>query len=83
MTRDVDGVSRKVEHLNYTTISEDWNEYRLDDGAIVKVRVVVKDISQVLDDDGSPLLSEAGDPVLQVGSATLVSVERIEDSNGG
>jgi hypothetical protein len=55
---------------------EDWNEYRLLAGGRLRLKTVVQRITQVLDDDGSPLLNESGDPVVIVRHSPNIVVSR-------
>lgn len=39
---------RKVRR-NFKTLKEEWNEYELDNGVIIRVRIIVKQIREKLD----------------------------------
>jgi hypothetical protein len=50
--------------LDYETVSENWNLYKLPDGRTVRVKVYVSRISQVVDADGSEQFNADGSPFL-------------------
>ena len=52
--------------LDYETIKEDWNQYKLTDGRVVRVRVITSRISQVVDADGKDQFHPDGSPFLLV-----------------
>ncbi len=52
--------------LDYETIKEDWNQYKLINGRVVRVRVITSRISQVVDADGNDLFHPDGSPFLLV-----------------
>lgn len=51
------------------TVSEDWNEYLLDDGTVLGVKLVVTKISR------TNLFDRAGDPVYSVHSQSLLRTD--------
>jgi len=56
-----------AEDLNYKTIKEDWNEYELEDGSVLRVKTVVTKISKMLEDDKKSLrYTSEGEPVYNV-----------------
>ena len=80
-TRIVDGEHLRVELMDFEPIQEPWSTYRLTgSGNLVKVRIIVKDIGQILDQSGDPLLNETGEPSIQVASTTVVGIEVLERS---
>jgi hypothetical protein len=52
--------------LEYETIKEDWNQYRLPDGRLVRVKTIVSRISQVVDEDGKEQVNPDGSPLVVV-----------------
>ena len=55
---------------------EHWNEYRLDDGVIIRVKTVVQKIYRVYkDDEKTPEVTSEGDPHVLVRSVTHVVAE--------
>ena len=52
--------------LDYETVKEDWNQYKLTDGRVVRVRVLTSRISQVVDADGNDQFHPDGSPFLLV-----------------
>ena len=45
---------------------EEWNEYKLLDGGIVRVKTTVNRICQVVDDNGNPKYNADGTPLMVV-----------------
>ena len=55
---------------------EDWNEYRLLDGGVVRVKTTVQRIFRVVDSEGNPTHDESGDPHMIVRhKSDVVAVE--------
>ena len=54
---------------------EHWNEYDLEDGTRLKVKIVVNRVLRILDEDGNPATNENGDPLVRVSSNTHVDAE--------
>ena len=46
--------------------AEAWNQYKLLDGGVVRVRMTVSRIFRVVDDNGTPQFHENGDPSIVV-----------------
>ena len=61
--------------LAYETIKEDWNQYRLPDGRLVRVKVVVSRIAQVVDSDGNEQLNPDGSPFLILSNRVEIVAE--------
>jgi hypothetical protein len=61
--------------LTYETIKEDWNQYRLPDGRLVRVKVIVSRIAQVVDADGNEQLNPDGSPFLILSNRVEVVAE--------
>jgi len=60
------GQQVQAQEVDFKLLSEDWSQYQLQDGTIVKVKTTVLKILQVLDDKGKPAKNPEGDPVLMV-----------------
>ncbi len=56
--------------VDFETIKEDWNEYTLDDGTVLKFKTVVSSIIRTEDYD--PM---TGDPVYHVRSTNILRVK--------
>jgi hypothetical protein len=41
---------------------EDWNEYKLLDGGVIRLKTTVQKIFRVLDSGGKPVVTPEGDP---------------------
>jgi hypothetical protein len=50
----------------FTTVKEDWNEYELSDGTLVRLKTTAQRIFRVLDTDGKPAITPDGEPFLVV-----------------
>ena len=50
--------------LEYETVKEDWNQYKLPDGRLVRVKVLVSRLCQAVDADGKDLLNPDGSPMI-------------------
>ena len=66
--RVIQGVS-----MEFDAERENWNEYRLEDGSLVRVRTVVSDI--VKTDEPT----ETGEPLIIVRSTTLIAYSEPEE----
>jgi hypothetical protein len=67
-----DGITRKVEEMDFSIIKEDWSEYQLDSGTYVKLKTVLHKVFWVLDDQGNRIYTAEGDPHLLVRSSNQV-----------
>jgi len=67
-----DGITRKVEEIDFEIVKEDWNEYQLIDGTYMKLKTIVQKILWVLDDEGNRQFTMDGDPYLLVRSTNQV-----------
>lgn len=55
--------------LDFKTIKEEWNEYQVTDGSIIRMKVVVTNITRVTDrydNDGNPIYVVKSSNVLTV-----------------
>jgi hypothetical protein len=62
----VDGRERDAVEAEFEPGSELWCSYKLMDGGTVRVRATASKIFVVLGDDGKPLLTNQGDPLVNV-----------------
>jgi hypothetical protein len=67
--RRPDGREIEAEDIDFDTIKEDWNEYKLEDGSTLKIKLIVTGIIRTSNHD--PM---TGDPVYQVKSTNVVRV---------
>lgn len=52
--------------------SENWSEYKLTDGGIIRVKTSVQKVYRLLDADGNPAVTPDGDPSVLVRHSTQV-----------
>lgn len=67
-----DGITRKIEELDFDIVKEDWSEYQLSDGTYMKMKTVVLKVFWVLDDQGNRTYTPDGDPNLLVRNSNQV-----------
>ncbi|MCE7858790.1 MAG: hypothetical protein DYG86_03265 [Chloroflexi bacterium CFX2] len=67
-----DGSQAKAQEVDFKLQHEDWSQYVLPDGTIVKLKTTVLKILQVLDNDNKPARTIEGDPLLIVNHRTDV-----------
>jgi hypothetical protein len=60
--------------IDFETIKEDWNEYKLEDGTVLKFKTVVSSIIRTEDYD--PM---TGDPIYHVRSTNILQVKVPEE----
>ena len=56
----------------FEIVREGWNEYRLLDGGVVRVKTTATRIFRVLREDGTPAVDGEGDPHIVVRHSTQV-----------
>ena len=66
------GVEVDVQELDFHVSREEWNEYKLLDGGVVRVKTNVQRIFAVLNPDGSRQERDDGSPALVVAHKTDV-----------
>jgi hypothetical protein len=72
VTINVNGQDMEAVEIGFSIKREDWNEYELLDGGIVRFKANVFRILRVLDADGKPAKTPDGDPFLIVQSQNAV-----------
>ena len=65
-----DGSQAKAQEIEFKLQHEDWSQYLLPDGTVVKLKTTVLKILQVLDNDSKPARTAEGDPYLIVNHRT-------------
>ncbi|MHC1635754.1 MAG: hypothetical protein ACXQTS_03905 [Candidatus Methanospirareceae archaeon] len=67
---------REVEavEVDFETIKEDWNEYKLEDGTILKFKTIVTSVIRTNDYD--PM---TGDPIYHVRSTNIVRATKVPE----
>jgi len=65
-----------AQDLNYESIKEDWNVYKLEDGTILKAKLAAIKISRGLGEDGKSILyTDTGEPFYNLRHTVIVSTE--------
>jgi len=59
--------------VNFRTIKEDWNEYELEDGTIVKTKLIAQSMSYPLDEQGNIIRTPTGEPVVNVRYTVIIT----------
>lgn len=67
-----DGSQVKAQEVEFKLQHEDWSQYVLPDGTVVKLKTTVLKILQVLDNQSNPARTVEGDPFLIVNHRTDV-----------
>ena len=67
-----DGGQAKAQEVEFKLQHEDWSQYVLPDGTVVKLKTTVLKILQVLDNENKPARTVEGDPFLIVNHRTDV-----------
>ena len=61
-----DGEEQNFVEVPFEIVREDWSEYSFADGGRVRVKTVVTRLSQMVDDDGQPMLDPSGERIILV-----------------
>ena len=61
-----------AEDVEFDIVKEDWNSYRLEDGAIVKCRLVPSQMFRAVDESGKYILTDDGEPMVSVSATVLI-----------
>jgi hypothetical protein len=69
-----DGQPHDATMLTFRTTSEDFNEYLLDDGTVIKLKVVVTEVARI-----EGLYDPSGNPAYVVSSTNVVSVDAADE----
>ena len=69
-----------AQDLKYESIKEDWNVYKLEDGTILKAKLVAIKISRGLGEDGKSIFyTDTGEPLYNIRHTVLISTEISEE----
>jgi hypothetical protein len=66
------GQTVEAESLGYKPINEPWSSYQLDDGSIIKIKLVISDVFKL------PTSDPLGLPQYMIRSSNVMSVEPLE-----
>jgi hypothetical protein len=69
---NIGGVDYDGQEVSFKILKEDWNEYELYDGGIVRLKTSAQKIVRVLDAQGKPAFTPEGDPHVLVRHNTQV-----------
>lgn len=75
ITLESAGRKFRARPISFETVREDWNEYRLANGMLIRIKVVPSRIHLLLDDNGNPLTDATNAPLVGVVSSNVVVVE--------
>jgi hypothetical protein len=67
-----DGTPAKGILMDFAVKREEWNEYELSDGIKLRVKNSLVKAYLIVDDDGTPLMNEDGEPQVYIRHTTLV-----------
>ena len=67
-----DGTPAKGILMDFTVKREEWNEYELSDGTKLRVKNSLVKAYLIVDNDGTPLINEDGEPQVYIRHTTLV-----------
>ena len=67
-----DGEDRDALELDFEIQNEQWNDYKLQDGSRVRVKISALKIFRILDDEGKPAYTPDGDPFVWVRYSTNI-----------
>jgi len=70
----VGGQTKNVREETFDAEKEVWNEYRVGNGDLVRIKVVVHKIFRALDGRGQPAFTPTGDPEVVVQHQIQVTV---------
>jgi hypothetical protein len=60
------GKQAKAQEVPFQIVREEWSEYNLQDGTVVRLRTTAAKIMRILDENGNPAMSPEGDPLVFV-----------------
>lgn len=70
----------KAQDLEYETVKEDWNIYKLEDGTTLRAKLVVQKISRGLADDGKAIrYNPDGEPFYNIRFTTITVADVPEE----
>lgn len=69
---EFDGNTMRVREVDFEVASEQWSQYKLLDGGIVRLKTSPLKIFRVLDAQGNPAFHPDGEPNIVVNHATQV-----------
>ncbi|MBW1956444.1 MAG: hypothetical protein JRI83_12130 [Deltaproteobacteria bacterium] len=66
-----EGNQVEADDLSFDVVKEAWNEYRTEDGTIVRIKIVVSNIAKIPD-----ITDNAGNPIYVVKSSNVVGISK-------
>ena len=73
MKMTINGKTVEAQPLDFEIGREEWNEYKLLDGGVVRVKLVATRILQVVDEDGKPVHNQDGSLQYGVQSRVIIA----------
>lgn len=68
-----DGRMVEAEDLDFESVKEEWNEYKLEDGTVLKAKLVVSKVLRAKE------YQESGEPIYTISSANVVRAKVPEE----
>lgn len=69
-----DGTEAEAEVVGFRANNENWNDYLLDDGTVLRMKLVVTEVMRV-----AGQYDQAGNPAYIVNSTNVITVDAPED----
>ena len=66
------GKTLDVMDMDFEIVQESWNEYKLLDGGVIRMKTTPFEIVRVLDQNGKPAVTKHGDPFVLVRHSTHI-----------
>jgi len=67
----------KARYLKFEVVKEDWNEYKLEDGTVLRAKLVAVNVMRGIDPETGDIfyLEDRGEPLYNIRHTTVVSVQ--------
>lgn len=73
-----DGSDVQAKEVAFETVEEPWGRWRLEDGTLVRMKVVAVRIFRVLDESGEPAYTDDGEPWVVVRNVRHLTAQEPE-----
>lgn len=68
------GETAEFKDIDFETVSENWNEYTLEDGTTLKVKLVLQKVLR-----GEEVFNPTGEPVYQISAQNVVRTSDVPE----